>query len=79
MESQYSSGPEIQRLQIRILSEDNFFALLALSSRRSGDFSLGFCAGKPLGQIAHKRLKIIAAITIVSSIVTMSYWALTIQ
>ena len=34
-----------QRLQVRLLWEDNFFALLVLSGRRSDGFSLGFCAG----------------------------------
>ena len=35
----------IQRLQILFLWEDNFFALLVLSSRRSGGSSLGLRAG----------------------------------
>ena len=35
----------IQKLKVRILCEDNFFALLVLSSRRSGSYSLGFGAG----------------------------------
>ena len=35
----------MQRLQVRILWEDRFFALLVLSSRQSGDSSLGFRAG----------------------------------
>ena len=38
-------GPIIQRLQVRTLWEDNFFALLVLSSRRSGGSPLGFRAG----------------------------------
>ena len=38
-------GPVIQRLQVRILWEDNFFALHISSSRRSGGPFLGFRAG----------------------------------
>ena len=37
-------------LQVRILREDNFFALLVLSSRRSGGSSLGFRAGSLLAR-----------------------------
>ena len=35
----------IQRLQVRVLWEGSFFALLVLSSRRFGGSSLGFRAG----------------------------------
>ena len=35
----------IQKLQARIPWEDNLFALLVVSSRRSGGFYLGFRAG----------------------------------
>ena len=36
--------PLIKRLEVRIQWEDNFFALLVLSSRRSGDSYVGFRA-----------------------------------
>ena len=40
-----SNYPVIQRLQVRILREDNFFALLVLSSRRSGGSSQASALG----------------------------------
>ena len=51
-----SSGPVIQRLQVRFLREHNFFALLVLSSRCSGVSSLGLRAGS-LRTEARKTIK----------------------
>ena len=52
-----SMEPVIQRLQVRILWEDNFFALLVLSSRRSGGSSLGFRAMVAFRPEARKTIK----------------------
>ena len=40
-----SSGPVILRLQVQIPWDDNFFALLVWTSRRSGGSSIGLRAG----------------------------------